>query len=143
MMKNEKRLKRLQNRIKRCEQDIENGINVEIREQQLVNYVDSLLRMKHIRRQVGTWEKANHKWFNGTESDVASFGDLVTHCEESLYGEKPLDLIVDGVYIAIVDSAIEPWDLRHYLYLPASLVEEDEDIRTIRKAFEDYSMSGD
>ncbi|MBP5421719.1 MAG: hypothetical protein J6Y78_04655 [Paludibacteraceae bacterium] len=143
MIKNERRINWLQNRIKRCEEDIENGINVEIREKQLVNFVDSLLRMNHIRRQVKTWEKAKFKWFNGSESDVASFGDLATHCEESVFDEKPLDLIIDGVYIPIVGSAIEPWDLRHYLFLPASLVEDDEDIRTIKKAFEDYSITGD
>ena len=63
---------------------------------------------------ITSWEKENNKWFNGTESDIYEFKDLVNHCNE-LNQETPLTLILDGIYIPVGGSALRPYDLREYV----------------------------
>ena len=124
MYKNEKLNKKLETRLEKCHErfTFENGA---IWEEKAEHIEETLRFKKHIRRTVGLWERANHKWFDGTESDVLVFEDLVDICNEGQFGEKPIDLIKD-VYVPIGGSAIAPHDLREFLYLPKSLIEDDE-----------------
>ena len=104
-------------------------------EEKIKNLIKRLNHIQHIRRTVTTWEHCNNLWFNGSENDVYSFKDLVDYCNELHFNETPLDIIREGVFLPIGGSAIAPYDLREYLYLPSSLIEEDEDIKVIREAF--------
>lgn len=143
MLKDTKTINRLNKKIAKCKKDINNKHNTNLRKEQLQHYTHKLHSIRHIRRKVVTWEKANHKWFNGNSNDVYTFKDLIDHCNELLYGEKPIDLITTGIYIPISGSAIAPYDLREYLYLPASLVEEDINIKNIKDSFKGYHITGD
>ena len=138
MIKNTKYSQKLAEKIEICTQKIEDGENEELWGEKLTQYFDRLAFIKSVERKVSVWEKSNHKWFNGSANDVCTYSDLASLCAELQFDEKPLDLIMEGTFIPIMGSSIEPWDLRHYLYLPSVLVEEDEDIATIRKAFEGF-----
>ena len=130
---------KLEKKIEKCEKDINDGVNVGLRTEQKKHYLNRLRTLKHIRRTVTSWERSNHLWFDGSESDVCSFDDLVDYCNENSFSnDKPLDVICEGVFVAIGGSAIVPYDLREYIYLPSSLIEEDVDVRTIREAFDGF-----
>lgn len=131
MIKNELYLEKIRKKINKCEKDIKNDVNVEIREKQLASKVGMLLTIKHITNIVEDWEKKNNKWFGGSVNDVMSYQDLVEHCNESIYGEKPIDLIVNGTYIPINGSVTKTWDLRHYFFLPSLLIEENREVTVV------------
>ena len=105
------------------------------------HYENEIKRLKHYKRLISLYEKSNHKWFNGNVCDVSTFEDLLAQCEDKEY--TPLDLIKDGVYIAVGGSAIAPYDLREYCYLPHTLIEEDEDWSTLKECFKGYVITQD
>ena len=131
-------IEKLNSKIERCDKYIEQEDNVSLRTEQKKYYTAKIQKIKHIRRVVSLWERSNHLWFNGSENDVYTFNDLLDYCNELHYNETVLDIICEGVYVPIGGSAIAPYDLREYLYLPSSLIEEDTDVKTIRNAFEDF-----
>lgn len=134
-----KTLNKLHHKIHRCNTDIANGEKVELRTLQKENYEKRVIEVKHQMSLITMWEKSNGKWFDGTDADVYTYNDLEDHCNELCYSETPLDLIKNGDFTPIGGSAITPYDLREYIYLPSSLIEEDENYHMLRKAFEDYA----
>ena len=133
-----KLIEKLRRKIEKYTGDINKGISVELRKEQKQETEKTIRKLKYIRRTVMLWEKANNLTFNGTESDVYTFNDLLRYCNELQFGETPLDVIRDGVFVAIGGSAVAPYDLREYLYLPSGLIEENKDIVNIHKAFEGF-----
>ena len=138
MIRNNTYENKVHRKIEKCNSEIQKGVNVELRTEQKDNLIKRLNHIQHIRRTVTTWEHCNNLWFNGSENDVYSFKDLVDYCNELHFNETPLDIIREGVFLPIGGSAIAPYDLREYLYLPSSLIEEDEDIKVIREAFRGF-----
>lgn len=93
----------------------------------------TIRKLKHYRRTIQLYEKSYNIKFNGTEADVYTYQDLTRHCNELQYGEKPLDLIIDKIFIPIGGSELAPHDLTQYLYLPSGLVEHLEDMENLKK----------
>ena len=129
---------RINKKLEKLNSEIQKGNNIELRTEQKNNLIRRLNHIKHIRRTIATWEHANNLWFNGSENDVYTFKDLMDYCNELQFNEKPLDIIREGIFIPIGGSAITPYDLREYLFLPSSLIEEDKDIKTIHEAFKGF-----
>lgn len=114
-------LDKLYDKIDKCNYEISQGINVEIRQHQLEHYNKRVNQILDNRRLITDWESENDLWFDGSDSDVYSFNDLIAHCNECCFGEKPLDLIRMGVFYPIGNFS---HDLREYIYLPVSLIRE-------------------
>ena len=125
-------------RISQCDEKIAQGENVEFWTEQKANWEKALADERYKRRIVMTWERSHGKWFDGTTSDVMSFEDIVDFCNESQFDEQPIELI-NTLFIA-VGGTLDVANLNDYLYLPASMVSEDENIATIRDSFKNWRV---
>lgn len=133
-----KLISKLERKIERCNKHLKRGVRTELRKEQKLEAEKQIRKIQHIRTTVTMWEKVNHLWFNGTESDVYTFDDLLDYCNELQFDETPLDIIREQIFIPIGGSAVAPYDLREYLYLPSSLIEENRDVANIREAFDGF-----
>lgn len=123
--------KKFQNRIAKCDEDIKNGVKVELRTEQKENYEKKIKQLKNYERVVKMYEKKNNKYFGGSVADILSFSDLIDVCNESQFGEKPLDFVADGIYVPVLKSR-RLYDLREYIYLPASLIKDVEEKNSLQ-----------
>lgn len=133
-----KLINKFERKLEKINKNIQEGKNVEIMLQKKQHTEKQISDLRHYIRTVTLYERANWKWFNGTEADVLTYDDLVDYCNECVYDETPLQLLTERVFIAIGGSALAQHDLREYLYLPSSLIEEDENIANFKKAFKGF-----